>query len=71
MYDDRKIEEKEYKESDREEDKKTHWPAFMCLGISLGGGLGLVFKNIAIGSGIGMVLGILIGIYIDNANRNK
>jgi len=71
MSDDKKLEEKEYIDSDREKDEKQHWPAFMCLGISLGGGLGVVFKNIAIGSGLGLVLGVLIGISIDNINRNK
>ena len=66
---DKKLEEKKYVDSDREEAEKQHWPAFMCLGISLGGGLGVVFKNIAIGSGLGLIFGVLIGIFIDNINN--
>lgn len=52
-----------------EEDEEKHWLVFMLLGISLGGGLGLLlFKNIAIGSGLGLVFGVLLGILIDRNN---
>lgn len=71
MSEDKKIEEKEYIDSEREEDEKQHWPAFMCLGISLGVGLGIVFKNIAIGCGLGLIFGVLIGIFLDNTNGNN
>lgn len=71
MSDDKKLEEKKYIDSDRKEDENQHWPAFMCLGISIGGVFGVVFKNIAIGSGLGLAFGVLIGISIDSINRNK
>ena len=71
MSNDKKLEKKEYIDSDWDGDKKQHWPAFMCLGISLGVELGLVFKNIAIGSALGLVFGVLIGIFIGNINRNN
>jgi hypothetical protein len=71
MSDDKKLEEKEYIDSDREEDEKKHWPAFMLLGFSIGGGLGILFKNIAIGSGLGLIFGVLVGIFIDNINAHN
>lgn len=43
----------------------------ISFGLIIGGGLGILFNNIAIGAGLGMLMGIIIGTLIDYSKREQ
>ena len=66
MKDEKNIENEENKE----ESQVTWLPICMCLGLSIGMGIGsLLFDNMAIGMCMGMSLGVAVGSVIDAKNR--
>ena len=48
-----------------------HMPFCMCIGLSIGTGIGAVLDNIPIFMSIGLSIGLCIGSAIDAANRKK
>ena len=63
-------ERKNVNEENKEESQVTWMPICMCLGISIGMGIGsLVFDNMSIGMCVGISLGVAVGSVIDAKNR--
>lgn len=59
------------KKTDENNEKVQYLPLYMCIGISIGSGLGAVAGNIPVFMCIGLALGVGIGAAIDASNRKK
>lgn len=67
-----KIPEDKKPEVDKSDDKTMMMPIFMCIGISVGVGIGAATDNIPIGMSIGIGVGLCVGALIDRfGNRKK
>ena len=52
-------------------DKNSHMPYGMCMGISVGTALGVVFDNIPVWMCVGLSIGLCFGIIMDRLqNKN-
>ena len=62
-----KVEKKKEQATD-----ETHYlPLFMCVGLSIGVGIGAILDNIPAFMCIGMSIGLSVGASMDAANRKK
>ena len=46
-------------------------PIFMCLGVSIGAGIGIILKNIGVGMCLGIGIGMSVGACLDNYSSLK
>lgn len=62
---------KDKKENKENNGGMLYMPLGMCIGISIGVGLGAAMKNIPLWMSIGLCIGLAIGGGIDAANRTN
>lgn len=61
---------KENNNKNKKENNIQYIPIFMCLGTSVGMGIGLIFNNIGVGMCLGVGLGVAFGALLDLKNKN-
>ena len=54
-----------------EDEKVQNLPIYMCIGISVGTGIGAAVSNIPVCMSIGLCIGVAIGALLDWKNRKK
>ena len=59
------------KKKEQTQEEISYMPFFMCIGLSIGVGLGALLDNIPSFMCIGMSIGLAIGAGMDAANRKK
>ena len=61
----------EKEQDEKEQEEMPRMPLFMCIGLSIGVGLGALLDNIPAFMSIGLSIGLAIGAGMDAANRKK